>query len=497
MAMLSTCDPSQDMNRPVTSYFATTGRGLEEFLAKEIKEKLNAQQVKRMDGKVFFSSNAEVPLLKSLKTAERLMVNVDFRPNIKFPYAKGKCRRLIRNITEEITTWENSLEVWKEFQEKQGNIKSCDTSVTEIQRKENALEGYQNAEEMDTVPDSTHTEKKLKSDDSSEKEETDKIIDKEENESSDCKTNKDNQIESRTETHTYSKQVDFRISCKCTGKIKYIHSPQEFAINMGTALAKKHGWSIELRKPKLDISVHVCDEYMLIGLPVTFDPLSRRQYIKKIGIRSTIAWCMCHLADIQSGHVVLDPMCGTGTVLLEAAMAWKGILCIGGDNNMNQLTLAKLNIQHAKRGGTVNLVHADVKCLPMKDSSVDCIVSDIPFGLNHSTFEDVKILYPIMQREMNRVIKPGGRAVLLTSGTLVDFLIKEMTGQKSNVRTFGGDTESSQAVKPSESPKTHQDSNTVCDGTNWTKLDVHYLKIALVHAYICVFKKREGENKKE
>ncbi|KAL8185194.1 UNVERIFIED_CONTAM: hypothetical protein K2H54_042318 [Gekko kuhli] len=51
-------------------------------------------------------------------------------------------------------------------------------------------------------------------------------------------------------------------------------------------------------------------------------PLASRTYIKTAGLRSTVAWAMASFAEIHAGDFVLDPTCGLGTVLLEAATEW-------------------------------------------------------------------------------------------------------------------------------------------------------------------------------
>ena len=40
------------------------------------------------------------------------------------------------------------------------------------------------------------------------------------------------------------------------------------------------------------------------------------------------------LAKPQPGEVLLDPMAGVGTVPLEAAARWGGLLALGGDNEV-------------------------------------------------------------------------------------------------------------------------------------------------------------------
>ena len=52
-------------------------------------------------------------------------------------------------------------------------------------------------------------------------------------------------------------------------------------------------------------------------------PLSCRPYMQTFGLRSTVAWVLVHLAQINKNQVVLDPMCGTAAVLMEAVHCHK------------------------------------------------------------------------------------------------------------------------------------------------------------------------------
>jgi 23S rRNA G2445 N2-methylase RlmL len=39
-------------------------------------------------------------------------------------------------------------------------------------------------------------------------------------------------------------------------------------------------------------------------------------------LKPSIAYCMCRIANIQAGDVVMDPMCGVGTIILEAGIIY-------------------------------------------------------------------------------------------------------------------------------------------------------------------------------
>ena len=68
-----------------------------------------------------------------------------------------------------------------------------------------------------------------------------------------------------------------------------------------------------------------------------------------------------------------------------------------------------------RRLGRVLLARWDAQRLPLADQSVDRILSNPPFGKQLSNPEEIGPLYRGAIREYNRVLHPGGRAVLLVS----------------------------------------------------------------------------------
>ncbi|XP_077865752.1 U6 snRNA (guanine-N(2))-methyltransferase THUMPD2-like [Saccoglossus kowalevskii] len=480
------------MNSEGNSYFCTTVQGLEYFLVQEIKEKLQVEQVECKNGNVLFSTGSDVDSLHSLKSAERLLIKVDHRC-VKFPNGRGKCRKKIKQITESISTWEKSLQVWKHFQERQNNIEdecsveaeSCNSGETcnndDVWRKrENDSEHLDKRMRTETsdsdVAMDAHSGKSI--------ERGGMLKDDDENQHLSMETS---EIDKLSYNNTATENVRFRITCKCVGKAKKYHSPQEFAICMGTCLARKFGWQIDVRKPQLEILVFVTPTDFLIGFPTTHDYLSKRSYIKKTGMRSTIAWCMCQLAELQSGHLLLDPMCASGIIVLEALKSCKKVYCIGCDHHSRQLEQAALNIQYASMNETMQLMQTDAKGIPLKMNSVDRVICDLPFGLHHNTHIDIKQFYLSFLGEVTRVVKSNGRAVLLTSAVMVDYLIKVMTGEKSRLwRVVSAEHQNKDITDKDEEAVVEMCPSVAC----WIKVETHFLKVGLASAYICVFRKK-------
>jgi 23S rRNA G2445 N2-methylase RlmL len=162
-------------------------------------------------------------------------------------------------------------------------------------------------------------------------------------------------------------------------------------------------------------------------------------------LRPTIAAAMVRLAGIRPHQTYIDPMCGAGTILGELLALLQGpvgrtIRVLGGDIEAASVRAAASNL---RRLGQPFLARLDATRMPLADHAVDCIVSNPPFGKQLSSPEAIVPLYRRMVREYNRVVKPGGRAVLLVSEFEV---LKEAArqaawkrGQMLHVRVLGQD----------------------------------------------------------
>lgn len=120
---------------------------------------------------------------------------------------------------------------------------------------------------------------------------------------------------------------------------------------------------------------------------------------------------MASLAEIKAGAFVLDPMCGLGTILLEAAKEWPDVFYVGADVSDSQLLGACDNLKAAGLEDKIELLQLSVLELPLPSESVDVIISDIPFGKKFKLAKDIKRIL----QEMERVLHAGGTIVLLLS----------------------------------------------------------------------------------
>lgn len=107
----------------------------------------------------------------------------------------------------------------------------------------------------------------------------------------------------------------------------------------------------------------------------------------------------------RSGMKVLDLAGGTGdlSLLIRPRLGQNGQLVIG-DINASMLAVGRDRL--ANKGHLdVPVVRMNAECLPFPDASLDRVI--IGFGLRNVTAKDVAL------KEMYRVLKPGGRALVL------------------------------------------------------------------------------------
>ena len=90
-----------------------------------------------------------------------------------------------------------------------------------------------------------------------------------------------------------------------------------------------------------------------------------------------LARAVCNLARVEPGDLVLDPMCGTGGLLIEAGRL--GARPVGLDAQSKMVTGARENLRAAL--DTAPLVaRGDATRLPFPTGSVDAVVFDAPYG---------------------------------------------------------------------------------------------------------------------
>lgn len=179
-------------------------------------------------------------------------------------------------------------------------------------------------------------------------------------------------------------------------------------------------WRHAAENASIEVWLTIDGKTAVCGLRLSDRSLRHRTYKVEhlpASLRPTVAASMIRLAEPKPEMLLVDPMCGAGTILAEAvdyARRHKlGTLQVwGGDLETRALRAAEINV---RRVGPVRLEQWDVRRLPMEDATVHRIVSNPPFGKQLGQEEDLEMLYSAMVHECDRVLTSGGRAVFVVS----------------------------------------------------------------------------------
>ncbi|KAK0410895.1 hypothetical protein QR680_005383 [Steinernema hermaphroditum] len=143
-----------------------------------------------------------------------------------------------------------------------------------------------------------------------------------------------------------------------------------------------------------------------------------RQLVNCFEEASTVCDAIIQLAELKSGHIVVDVTCGSGSILVEAAHAVlpESIFCIGLDCNEKMLLTAKENFVHCSPLFN-HMSSFEVACVNASSGSlrweaVDRIVADLPFGHQHGNVEEIKsVLLPEVFNLIRKFFSTDGKKV--------------------------------------------------------------------------------------
>ena len=143
-----------------------------------------------------------------------------------------------------------------------------------------------------------------------------------------------------------------------------------------------------------------------------------KPYFRPGVILPKFARALVNVSGVQKGEFLLDPMCGVGTILIEAGLM--GITVFGGEVFQEIVKGCVENLNFYKI--PVNIVKSDVKSLPVKDDSLDAIVTDFPYLRSSKSFGEIEKLYFDSINEFWRVLRAGKRAIIVSNLDIEDFL---------------------------------------------------------------------------
>ena len=211
-----------------------------------------------------------------------------------------------------------------------------------------------------------------------------------------------------------------------------IRRVREYAEKVGTvALEGKLGKHILLGTRKTKVNLKAPDktfigvltsDKLVFGVklaesaPRTFSERRPRKkpFFHPSAMPSKLARCIVNLARAKAGELVLDPFCGTGSVMVEAALI--GCHVLGLDVQRRMVEGCRKNLKHF-RVEPEGLAISDARRLPITE--VDCLVTDPPYGRSATTMKlTTKQIVEGVLSSARSLLREGQRICIASPKTL-------------------------------------------------------------------------------
>jgi len=155
-----------------------------------------------------------------------------------------------------------------------------------------------------------------------------------------------------------------------------------------TILNRVKGAKVNLRNPHKTFLGVLTENKFLFGLklaeispkPFMERRPRKRPFFHPSAMPPKLARCMVNLAEPRSGELVVDPFCGTASLLMEAGLI--GCRVVGFDVQRRMVDGSLRNLRHYSVEPE-GLAVADARRLPV--TKVDCVVTDPPYGTSATT----------------------------------------------------------------------------------------------------------------
>ncbi len=210
----------------------------------------------------------------------------------------------------------------------------------------------------------------------------------------------------------------FRVTTRRVGRHDFTSMDVERVA--GAALVEHYGRPVNLERPAVHVRVDLFGGFCLLSLQVTDRALSQRHhriYQSRAALKATVAYALLRLAGLRpdAEGAVLDPCCGSGTLLLEAAHLSGRLRVHGCDIHADAVAGARANLEAAGCLAQCQVRQLDLRCLDQvfAAGSFRAVVANPPYGVKVGQTLHFPSFYRALLEQSWRVLEPDGRLVVM------------------------------------------------------------------------------------
>jgi len=186
---------------------------------------------------------------------------------------------------------------------------------------------------------------------------------------------------------------------------------QGMSQHLGGIIGKGRG--VDLHRPGSDIRVVFSDRAHIGRVLCSIDRSAfekrknnRMPFRYPVSLHPKFARSLVNLTQVPKGRRLLDPFCGTGAIVAEAAML--GLDAVGTDLSEKMIQGAQTNLSHLRVRARLSV--SDVGDISSVVSEADGIATDPPYGRSTSTNgESIPQLYKRSFDSFAAVLRKGSR----------------------------------------------------------------------------------------
>ena len=176
----------------------------------------------------------------------------------------------------------------------------------------------------------------------------------------------------RTARPSKKRHMTYRVVAQLSGNHAFRRLDMRNAVEDAVVRHSKGAWEQVEENAALEVWVRADQDRAAIGIRLSDNTMRHRTY-KEVhlpaSLKPTVAAAMVRLTRPTPEDVFLDPMCGSGTILIERALAGRYAQLLGGDLDEEALEATRANV--GRRYQPIRIEKMDARRLPLDTASVD------------------------------------------------------------------------------------------------------------------------------